>query len=116
MLGVDVVGDNTADELLGPKKRKGGKKVSKIDSDCKAEDEDEEELPAWQDQPSIPEFHADTVIIGGSSSSSGRYAWFFGSCQRRQSSGGGWYHSRGKRESVSQQRSMEIDEHSGNAE
>ena len=62
MLGVDIVDDKRADELLGPKKAKGGKDKgkdkgpSKSDSDYKAEDE--EELPSWQDQPAIPELHA----------------------------------------------------------
>ena len=70
MLGVDVVGEKTADEFLGPEKAKGGQAVSKADSDFK--NEDEEELPAWQNQPAIPEFYADP---GGSSTGS-RYACF----------------------------------------
>lgn len=72
MLGVDLVGEDSADRLLGPKKAKGGKVPSKSDSEYKAEDE--EELPAWQDQPAIPEMYVGINISdsGGSGSVGGR--------------------------------------------
>lgn len=95
MLGVDLVDEDGADKILGPKKAKGDKVASKSESDYKTDDG--EDLPAWQDQPAIPEHYADvnrgngrsiipssgsssSIRSGGSNMSSGsnarsRYVW-----------------------------------------
>lgn len=75
MLGVDLVDGDGADRLLGPKKAKRCKVASSSESEYKMEDG--EELPAWQDQPAIPEMHVDnngrnsrrSILSSGSTSS-----------------------------------------------
>lgn len=57
MLGVDLVDEDGTDKILGPKKAKGKIVASKSESDSKTDDG--EDLPAWQDQPAIPEHYAD---------------------------------------------------------
>ena len=72
MLGVDLDGEDCDDRILGPKKPKGDKVALKSYSEYKFEDE--EELPACQDQPAIPEMHVDInrSDSGRSSGGSGR--------------------------------------------
>lgn len=66
---MDLVDEENADKILGPKKAKGEKAVSGHDQDTTAEVEDGgEELPSWQDTPNISALHVDNTA--GTSSTS----------------------------------------------
>lgn len=78
VLGVDLVDEDSADRLLGPKKKKAkwwGRVISKSESDYKIE-EGEEELPAWQDKPVLPARHVNTTGTTWSNNSDNSDSWY----------------------------------------
>lgn len=68
MLGVDLVGGDSAKHMSRSKKADEG--FFKSDQDYK--EGDGEEFPEWQNEPAIPELHA-SIDGNGSSLKSNRY-------------------------------------------
>eukprot|EP00904_Undaria_pinnatifida_P010820 jgi/Undpi1/6869/HiC_scaffold_21.g09345.m1 len=64
VLGVDLVDEEDADKILGPEKAKDDEKEGGNKTVDETKGDDEEQLPAWQDKPAVPEFHFDSRSSG----------------------------------------------------